>query len=86
MKINRELAPVGCAYVAPLFKRRWFRWNESCPSGTRITGSKLHTERITGLQVFDGGEWHPVMVLASDWCEPWDTCMLKDVWKGEVLA
>ena len=30
---ERAQAPIGCAYVAPLFWNKWFRWDGSRASG-----------------------------------------------------
>ena len=32
---ERAAAPTGCAYIAPLFWNKWFRWGGSQASGTR---------------------------------------------------
>lgn len=85
---ERAVAPVGCEYIAPLFAYRWFRWNGegSRPSGVWKLGAELKNQHMEGSQVYDAGEWHPVTAYASDWCVPWESSGLPEVWKGEVGA
>ena len=82
---ERAAAPTGCAYVAPLFHCRWFRWNGegSRSSGVWKLGAELENQHVKNAQVYDAGEWHPVAAYASDWCEPWETSGLPEVWEGE---
>lgn len=83
---ERAQAPIGCAYVAPLFWNKWFRWDGSRASGHYQLGGRTQDEHHTGLQVFADGEWHPVKAFASDWCEPWETCEIKDLLGEEIEA
>lgn len=46
----------------------------------------LRTSTTPALQVFADGEWHPVKAFASDWCEPWETCEIKDLLGEEIGA
>lgn len=84
----RGSAAVGCSYVAPLFHYRWFRWagEGSRPSGVWKLGAELDAQHAKGVQIFDAGQWHPVAAFASDWCEPWESSGLPEVWKGEIGA
>ena len=55
---ERADAPTGCAYVAPTFWNKWFRWDGSRASGCYQLGGQVKDENHTGLQVFADGEWH----------------------------
>lgn len=83
---ERAEAPTGCAYVAPLFWNKWFRWDGSRESGHYQLGGLTQDENHTGLQVFADGEWHPVKGFASDWCEPWETCEVRDILREKEPA
>lgn len=48
---ERAQAPIGCAYVAPLFWNKWFRWDGSRASGHYQLGERTQDEHHTGLQV-----------------------------------
>ena len=63
---ERAQVPIGCAYVAPLFWNKWFRWDGSRASGHYQLGGRTQDEHHTGLQVFADGEWHPVVGWALD--------------------
>lgn len=67
---ERAQAPIGCAYVAPLFWNKWFRWDGGRASGCYQLGGRTRDEHHTGLQVFADGEWHPVVGWALDDCTP----------------
>ena len=58
---ERADAPTGCAYVAPTFWNKWFRWDGSRASGCYQLGGQVKDENHTGLQIFADGEWHPVI-------------------------
>lgn len=83
---ERADAPTGCAYVAPLLTNAWFRWDNCRDSGHYQLGGRTQDEHHTGLQIFADGEWHPVKAFASDWCEPWETCEVKDLLGEELTA
>ena len=67
---ERADAPTGCAYVAPTFWNKWFRWDGSRASGCYQLGGQVKDETHTGLQVFADGEWHPVIGWTLDSCGP----------------
>ena len=46
---ERAQAPIGCAYVAPLFWNKWFRWDGSRASGCYQLGGRTQDEHHTGL-------------------------------------
>jgi len=46
---ERAQAPIGCAYVAPLFWNKWFRWDGSRASGHYQLGERTQDEHHTGL-------------------------------------
>lgn len=37
---ERAQAPIGCAYVAPLFWNKWFRWDGCRASGCYQLGGR----------------------------------------------
>lgn len=82
---DRGTAAVGCAYVAPLYLYQWFRWEGSRSSGILKLGAELSGQLISGLQVFDDGEWHPVKAFAPDWCGPLTDMPLMSILKGELV-
>ena len=61
---------IGCAYVAPTFWNKWFRWDGSRASGCYQLGGQVKDENHTGMQVFADGEWHPVIGWTLDSCGP----------------
>ena len=67
---ERADAPSGCAYVAPTFWNKWFRWDGSRASGCYQLGGQVKDENHTGLQIFADGEWHPVIGWTLDSCGP----------------
>ena len=67
---ERADAPTGCAYVAPTFWNKWFRWDGSRASGCYQLGGQVKDENHTGLQIFSDGEWHPVVGWTLDNCGP----------------
>lgn len=67
---DRAQAPIGCAYVAPMFWNKWFRWNGSRTSGHYKLGGQVKDETHTGLQVFADCEWHPVVGWTLNNCGP----------------
>ncbi|MFR1909975.1 MAG: hypothetical protein ACLUVA_00935 [Faecalibacterium sp.] len=67
---ERADAPTGCAYVAPTFWNKWFRWDGSRASGCYQLGGQVKDENHTGLQIFADGEWHPVVGWTLDSCGP----------------
>lgn len=46
---ERADAPTGCAYVAPTFWNKWFRWDGSRASGCYQLGGQVKDENHTGL-------------------------------------
>lgn len=72
---ERAAAPTGCAYIAPLFWNKWFRWGGSQASGCYQLGGQIKDESHTGLQIFADGEWHPVIGWALDDCRPAVNCL-----------
>lgn len=46
---ERGAAPTGCAYIAPLFWNKWFRWGGSQASGCYQLGGQIKDESHTGL-------------------------------------
>ena len=38
---ERAAAPTGCAYIAPLFWNKWFRWGGSQASGCYQLGGQI---------------------------------------------
>lgn len=46
---KRADAPSGCAYVAPTFWNKWFRWDGSRASGCYQLGGQVKDETHTGL-------------------------------------
>ena len=67
---ERAAAPTGCAYLAPTFWNKWFRWDGSRTSGHYQMGGQVKDEHHTGLQVFANGEWHSVAGWTLDDCAP----------------
>ena len=67
---KRADAPTGCAYVAPTFWNKWFRWDGSRASGCYQLGGQVKDENHTGMQVFADGEWHPVVAFAYGYIGP----------------
>lgn len=67
---ERAAAPTGCAYLAPTFWNKWFRWDGSQTSGHYQLGGQVKDEHHTGLQVFADGEWHSVAGWTLDDCAP----------------
>lgn len=65
---ERAAAPTGCAYLAPTFWNKWFRWDGSRTSGHYQLGGQVKDEHHTGLQVFADGEWHSVAGWTLDDC------------------
>lgn len=69
---ERAAVPTGCAYIAPLFWNKWFRWGGSQASGCYQLGGQIKDESHTGLQIFADGEWHPVAAFYGAVCAPVD--------------
>ena len=46
---KRADAPTGCAYVAPTFWNKWFRWDGSRASGCYQLGGQVKDENHTGI-------------------------------------
>lgn len=67
---ERAAAPTGCAYLAPTFWNKWFRWDGSRTSGHYQLGGQVKDEHHAGLQVFADGEWHSVAGWTLDDCAP----------------
>lgn len=47
---ERAAAPTGCAYIAPLFWNKWFRWGGSQASGCYQLGGQIKDESHTGCR------------------------------------
>ena len=62
---NREKAGVGAKYAAPLRDYNWYRWKGSNPAGRWMLGAGTRHDDQPGLQVYDGGLWHPVTMLTD---------------------
>lgn len=67
---ERADAPVGCAYVAPLFWTKWFRWDNCRNSGQYLTGAEVANLKPTHVQLFHNGAWHPVAAFYGSVCAP----------------
>lgn len=48
---KRADAPTGCAYVAPTFWNKWFRWDGSRASGCYQLGGQVKDENHTGMPI-----------------------------------
>ena len=62
---NREKAGVGAKYAAPLRDYHWYRWKDGDPAGRWMPGVGTRHDDQPGLQVYDGGLWHPVTMLTD---------------------
>ena len=67
---ERSAALIGCAYIAPLVTNAWFRWDNSRDSGVYTTGAEVSYRKPTHVQIFDDGEWHPVVAFYGATCKP----------------
>lgn len=70
---ERAAAPTGCAYIAPLFWNKWFRWGGSQASGCYQLGGQIKDESHTGLQILlmANGPGH----RGLDECRPAVNCL-----------
>ena len=57
---QRAAAEVGAPYKAGCGELNWYRWEGSRPCGSLERGAAMETAHHEGLQVWDGGKWHPV--------------------------
>ena len=62
---ERAQAPIGCAYVAPLF------WSDiTAGSGIYKLGRDVAKLKSVPIQIFANGEWHTVVGWDTDKCYP----------------
>lgn len=72
---HREMAGVGAKYAAPLRDYNWYRWKDSDPAGRWMLGAGTrHADQlglqVNAVQVYDGGLWHPVVMLTDGYFGP----------------
>ena len=75
---QRAAAEVGAPYKAGCGELNWYRWNGSRPCGSLERGAAMETAHHEGLQVWDGGKWHPVETFGC-YTEPMPEPMLSAV-------